>query len=24
VAFDSTYGPKGGFKPLTPIQDASK
>jgi hypothetical protein len=24
VAFDSTYGPKGDFKPLTPIQDASK
>jgi ABC-type branched-subunit amino acid transport system substrate-binding protein len=24
VVFDSTYGPKGGFKPLTPIDDASK
>ena len=24
VTFDSTYGPKGGFKPLTPIEDASK
>jgi ABC-type branched-subunit amino acid transport system substrate-binding protein len=24
VVFDSTYGPKGGFKPLTPIEDASK
>jgi hypothetical protein len=22
--FDSTYGPKGDFKPLTPIEDASK
>ena len=24
VAFDSTYGPKGDFKPLTQIEDASK
>jgi ABC-type branched-subunit amino acid transport system substrate-binding protein len=24
VAFDATYGPKGDFKALTPIQDASK
>jgi hypothetical protein len=24
VAFDSTHGPKGDFKPLTPIEDASK
>ena len=24
VVFDSTYGPKGDFKSLTPIQDASK
>jgi len=24
VVFDSTYGPKGDFKPLTPVLDASK
>jgi len=24
VVFDSTYGPKGDFKPLTPIEDASR